>query len=108
MKNIQMGMEEVVKDILRAEIAMPEEVIMKLKFTKIFWRAGETNKITSSCLWSSTSRACRACVQVCQLDAKPVQHPHLHPEALIERASELERAAYRMRHPDPSYNTSIK
>ena len=65
-KNIQMGMKEVVKDILRAEIALPEEVIMKLKFTKIFWRAVETNKITSSCFWSLTRRACRACVQVCQ------------------------------------------
>ena len=30
------------------------------------------------------------------------------PEAFRERAAQLERAAYRMRHADPAYNTRVK
>ena len=40
--NIQVGKEEVVKDFLRGEMAMPEEAINKLQFSKIFRSAGET------------------------------------------------------------------
>ena len=41
-ENTQVGKEKVVKDFLRAEMAMPEEVINKLQFSKIFRRESET------------------------------------------------------------------
>ena len=42
-QNTQRGMEEAVKDFLRSEMAVPEDVIVKLQFVKIFWRSQETD-----------------------------------------------------------------
>ena len=39
-ENVEAGREEAVKDFLKAEMAMPEEVIEQLKFEKIFQRDG--------------------------------------------------------------------
>ena len=108
-ENIQMGMEEVVKDFLRAEMAMPEEVIMKLKFYKIFRRAGEPKQDDDKLFVEFTEEGMQNMVfkYVRKMRSQCNIHTFI-PEAFRERAAVMERAAYRLRHSDPSYNTRIK
>ena len=108
-ENIQMGMEEVVKDFLRAEMAMPEEVIMKLKFIKIFRRAGEPKQDDDKLFVEFAEEGMQNMVfkYVRKMRSQCNIHTFI-PEAFRERAAVMERAAYRLRHSDPSYNTRIK
>ena len=103
-QNTQRGMEEAVKDYLRAEMAMPEDVLMKLQFVKIF-RRSDDNKLFVELAEEGMQRIVFKYVRKMRGECKI--HAYI-PEAFKERAAQLERAAYRMRHADPSYNTRVK
>ena len=107
--NPKVGMEEGVKDFLRGEMAMPEEVIDKLQFARIFRRAGD-NRPDNDKLFVEFVEASMPAT-VFKYVRKMRSHCNLLtfiPEAFRERSVELEKAAYQMRHSTPSFNTKIR
>ena len=107
--NIQVGKEEVVKDFLRGEMAMPEEAINKLQFSKIFRSAGETrledNKLFVEFAEEGMTATVFKYVRKMRSECNVITYI---PDAFRERAAELERVAYDMRHAEPSFNTKLK
>ena len=107
--NLEEGMEEVVKDYFRAEMAMPQDVINQLKFTRIFHRAGESRsednqlfvEFSEDSMPSVVYKFVRKMRKECNILA-------YIPDAFRERAAELERVAFQLRHSTPSYNTKIR
>ena len=97
----------VVREFLREEMAVPEEVIVKLEMKKIFRRAGrsEEDKLyvefvednMPGLVYTYARKLRRECSVLTFI-----------PEAFRERAAELEKVAYELRHSNPSYNTKIR
>ena len=106
-QNTRRGIEEAVKDFLRSEMAMPEEVIEKLQFVKTFWRSQETDddklfvEFAEEGMQGIVFKYVRKMRRKCNLIT-------YIPETFRKRAAKLERAAYDMRHAEPSYNTRVK
>ena len=108
-KNPKVGMEEGIKDFLRGEMAMPEEVIDKLQFSRIFRRAGEerpdNDKLFVEFAEDNMPTIVFKYVRKMRSQCNVLT---FIPEAFRERAGELEKVAYGLRHSTPSYNTKIR
>ena len=68
-KNIKEGMEEVLKDFLRWEMAIPEDEISKLQFSRISRKEGNT-KLNDDRLY--VEFVAIVCLQVCQGAEEPL------------------------------------
>ena len=96
-------------DFLRWEMAMPEEEINKLQFARIFRREGHVKpnndqiyvEFKEERMSSSVYKYVRKMRSQCNVLT-------FIPEAFWERAKELEKAAYNLRHSNPSYSTRIR
>ena len=108
-ENHKVGMEEDIKDFLRAEMAIPEEVISELKFVRIFRRAGDMrpndDKLYVEFVEESTSAKVYKYVRKMRSQCSILT---FIPKVFRERADELEKAAYKLRHSTPSFNTKIR
>ena len=108
-ENHKVGMEEVIKDFLRAEMAIPDELISELKFTRIFRRAGDLrpndDKLYVEFVEESMSAKVYKYVRKMRSQCSILT---FIPKVFRERADELEKAAYKLRHSTPSYNTKIR
>ena len=108
-ENQEVGMKEAMKDFFRAEMSMPEDVIDQLKFTKIFRRDGgsrqEDNRLYVEFSEDSMSGLVYKFVRKMRKECNILTYI---PHSFRERAAELEKAAFKMRHMTPSYNTKIR
>ena len=104
-ENQEIGM----KDFLREEMAMPEDVIDQLKFTQIFRRDGgsrqEDDKLYVEFSEENMPGLVYKFVRKMRKECNLLTYI---PEAFRERAEELEKAAFKLRHLTPSYNTKIR
>ena len=108
-KDIKEGMEEVIKDFIRWEMAMPEEEIRKLQFSRIFRNEGNMklndDKLYVEFVDEKMTATVYKYVKKMRSQCKVLT---FIPEAFRERAKELEKASYSLRHSQPSYNTKIR
>ena len=93
-KNIKEGMEEVIKDFLMGEMAMPVEEIRKLQFSRIFRKEGN-DKLYVEFEEDSMSANVYKYVKKMRSECNVLTYI---PEAFRERAEQLEKAAYSLRH----------
>ena len=108
-KNQEVGMKEVMKDFFRAVMAMPEDVIDQLKFTKIFRRDGGSRQEDSKLYVEFSEDNMPGLVyKFVRKMRKECNILTYIPDAFRERAAELEKSAFQMRHSTPSYNTKIR
>ena len=103
------GMEEVLKDFFRWEMTIPEEEISRLLFARIFRKEGNTKPNSDELYVEFVEENMSASV------FKYVKKLRSHcnvltfiPKSFRGRARELEKAAYSLRHSNPSYNTKIR
>ena len=108
-EDLEVGKQEVIKDFLRAEMAMPEDVIDQLKIARIFRRTGgigqEDNKLYVEFSEDNMPGIIYKFVRKMRKDSNVLT---FIPDAFRERAAELEKAAFQMRHMRPSYKTKIR
>ena len=107
-KNPKVGMEEGIKDFLRGEMAMPEEVIDKLQFSRIFRRAGEERPDNDKFVEFAEDNMPTIVFKYVRKMRSQCNVLTFIPKAFRERAGELEKVAYGLRHSTPSYNTKIR
>ena len=106
-ENMEAGKEEVMKEFFRAEMAMPEEVIEQLKFDNIFQRDGgpEDNKLYVE---FSEDNMPGIIYKYMRKMRKECNILTFVPDAYRDRAAEMEKITFNMRHSSPSYNTKIR
>ena len=106
-ENLEAGKKEVVKDYLRAEMAMPEEVIEKLKFDNIFQRDGgpEGDRLYVEFSEDNMPGIIFKYVKKMRKECNIVT---FIPDAYRDRAAEMEKIAFEMRHATPFYSTKIR
>ena len=106
-ENMEAGKEEVMKEFFRAEMAMPEEVIEQLKFERIFQRDGgpEDNKLYVELSEDNMPGIIYKYVRKMRRECNIIT---FIPDAYRDRASEMEKIAYQMRHSMPAYSTKIR
>ena len=99
-KNLEAGKVEVMKDFFRAEMAMPEEVIEQLKCNKIFQKVGgsEDNKMFVEFSEDNMPGIIYKYVRKMRRECNIIT---FIPDAYRDRASEMEKIAYQMRHSTP-------
>ena len=103
-ENLEVGMEEAAKEFLRAEMALPEEVIRKLQFAKMSKRPNDDKmyvefeeEFMSAIVYKYVKKMRSHCKVLTYI-----------PEAFRVRAGELEKTAYDIRHSTPPYTTKIR
>ena len=108
-EDLEVGKQEVIKDFLRAEMAMPNDVIDQLKFARIFRRAGGTRQEDDKLYVEFSEDNMPAIIfKFVRKMRKDCNILTFIPDAFRERAAELEKAAFEMRHMTPSYRTKIR
>ena len=103
----KVGMVEVVREFLKEEMAIPEEVMAKLEMSKIFRRAGRQEEDKLYVEFEEDNMSGLVYKYARKLRRECNIHTYI-PEAFRERAAELEKVAYELRHSTPSYNTKIR
>ena len=106
-ESMEEGLEEVVKDFLRGEMAMPEEVINQLKFDKIFRRDGspEEDKLFVEFSEDNMPGMVYKFVKKMRKECNIIT---FIPDEYRERAAEIEKLAFELRHSTPSYSTKVR
>ena len=108
-ESIKEGLEEVIKDFLRWEMAIPEDEISKLQFARIFRREGDMNPNDDKLYVEFVEESMPAIVyKYLKKMRSRCNVLTFIPEAFRERAKVLEKAAYNLRHSNPSYSTKIR
>ena len=103
------GMEEAHKDFFRWEMAIPEEDISRLQFSRIFRQEGNNRPYSDTLYAEFVEESMSA--RVFKYVKKMRSHCNVLtfiPKTFRDRARELEKAAYSLRHSNPSYNTKIR
>ena len=106
-ENVEAGREGAVKNFLKAEMAMPEEVIEQLKFEKIFQRDGgpENDKLYVEFSEDNMPGIIFKYVRKMRKECNILT---FIPDSYRDRAAEMEKIAFNMRHSTPSYHTKIR
>ena len=106
-ESMEAGLKEVVKDFLRGEMAMPEEVINQLEFEKIFRRDGgsEDDKIFVEFTEDNMPGIIYKFVRKLRKECNIIT---FIPDAFRERAAVIEKIAFEMRHSTPPYSTKVR
>ena len=108
-ENIKEGLEEVIKDFLRWEMAIPEDEISKIQFARIFRREGDINPNDDKLYVEFVEESMPAIIyKYLKKMRSRCNVLTFIPEAFRERAMVLEKAAYNLRHSDPKYNIKIR